>query len=109
MKFVEWIKKNWKVTLIIILFILFVSKCTKSGNYERKYKKEVTKVEYIVDSMNSMHTKDIYIIDSLKHEIELANIRNSSLEKNNAQLEEVGKRKISVVFKQVSAENKKNN
>ena len=51
----EYIKKHWKEILIIVLTILFVSKCTGKGNYERKYKAQVARIEYVTDSLNRVY------------------------------------------------------
>ena len=75
------IKKFWKEIVIGLLTILFMSKCASSGNYERKYKKEIVKREHIVDSMTNVYANSSKYIDSLTHviemkDVEIANINN---------------------------------
>lgn len=76
----EFIKKNWKMILIILLAILFVSKCTSSGNYKRKYNKQVQYTNYVIDSMNTVYSNSSRYIDSLKHVIVLDEKTIKSLE-----------------------------
>lgn len=76
----EFIKKNWKIILIILLAILFVSKCTSSGNYKRKYNKQVQYTNYVIDSMNTVYSNSSRYIDSLKHIIILDEKTIKSLE-----------------------------
>lgn len=76
----EFIKKNWKIILIILLAILFVSKCTSSGNYKRKYNKQVQYTNYVIDSMNTVYSNSSRYIDSLKHVIILDEKTIKSLE-----------------------------
>jgi hypothetical protein len=61
----KWIKLHWKELLIALLFVLFVSKCTSSGNYKRKYNKQVAYTEYAIDSLKNMYGKSAKTIDSL--------------------------------------------
>lgn len=67
----NFIKKNWKIILIIVLALLFVSKCTSSGNYKRKYTKQVQYTDYVIDSMNTVYSHSSKYIDSLKNVIVL--------------------------------------
>ena len=73
-KITEFIKAHWKVILIVLLSIMFVSKCTSSNNYERKYKKQVTYTEHALDSLSNVYANSAKYIDSLKHVIELNDI-----------------------------------
>ena len=34
-KVIEWIKGKWKVILIVLLSLMFISKCTSTNNYKR--------------------------------------------------------------------------
>lgn len=76
----EFIKKNWKIILIVLLAVLFVSKCTSSGNYKRKYTKQVQYTDYVIDSMNTVYSNSSKYIDSLKHVIVLDERMIKSLE-----------------------------
>lgn len=76
----NWIKAHWKELLIILLVILFMSKCTSSGNYKRKYNKQVEYTEYAVDSLKSMYGRSGRCIDSLMTVIDKKNIQIESLE-----------------------------
>ena len=69
MNFKEQLKKHWKTIVIILLAIMFLSKCTSSGNYKRKYNKQLKQTEYVVDSMNTVYSNSSKYIDSLKHVI----------------------------------------
>ncbi len=69
MNFKESLKKHWKVIVIILLAIMFLSKCTSSGNYKRKYNKQLKQTEYVIDSMNTVYSNSSKYIDSLKHVI----------------------------------------
>ena len=84
MNFKELIKNNWKTIVIVLLAIMFVSKCTSSGNYKRKYKKQVKQTEYVIDSMNTVYSHSSKYIDSLKHVI---NYRDNEIKSLNEQLE----------------------
>lgn len=76
----EFIKKNWKMILIILLAICFVSKCTSSGNYKRKYNKQVQYTNFVIDSMNVVYSNSSKYIDSLKNVIVLDERLIKSLE-----------------------------
>lgn len=76
----NFIKKNWKIILIVLLAILFVSKCTSSGNYKRKYNKQVEYTNYVIDSMNTVYSNSSRYIDSLKGVIVLDERLIKSLE-----------------------------
>lgn len=69
----KMIKKYWKEITIVILFILFVVNCTGKGNFERKYKKQVQRNEFVVDSMNNLYSESSHSIDSLNQEIRVLN------------------------------------
>jgi septal ring factor EnvC (AmiA/AmiB activator) len=79
MNLLEKIKTNWKTILLIVLAILFVSKCSSSGNYKRKYNKQVKYTEYVIDSMNTVYSNSSKYIDSLKNTIRLQDAEISSL------------------------------
>lgn len=66
----KWFKSHWKEILIIVLMILFMSKCTSSGNYKRKYNKQVEYTEYAIDSLKTIYGKSSKTIDSLTIELE---------------------------------------
>ena len=64
-KIVDFIKRKWKICLIVLLAVLYVSKCTSSNNYRRKYNKQIIKTEYVIDSMNTLYHDSGKTIDSL--------------------------------------------
>ena len=76
----NFIKAHWKEILIVLLFIMFMTKCSSSGNYERKYKKQVAYTEYAIDSLNTMYSNSAKHIDSLNRVIKLSEMEISSLE-----------------------------
>lgn len=76
----NFIKAHWKEILIALLFIMFISKCSSSGNYERKYKKQVAYTEYAIDSMNNMYSNSAKHIDSLNKVIKFSEMEIASLE-----------------------------
>lgn len=76
----NFIKAHWKEILIALLFIMFMSKCSSSGNYERKYKKQVAYTEYAIDSMNTMYSNSAKHIDSLNKVIKFSEMEIASLE-----------------------------
>ena len=76
----NFIKAHWKEILIVLLFIMFMTKCSSSGNYERKYKKQVAYTEYAIDSLNTMYSNSAKHIDSLNRVIKLSKMEISSLE-----------------------------
>lgn len=93
-----FLKKHWKNILIAILAVLFLSKCVSSGNYERKYKKEVQRTDFVTDSLKEMFSKSSSMIDSLnvvisKKDIELASkdAQLSIYQEQNAQLNDRNK------------------
>lgn len=97
-KLVAWFKKQWKIVLIILLSIMFVSKCTSAGNYERKYHKAEARIEYVTDSLTTVYSNSAKYIDSLKHvikektyEINSLNKQLTIYEEQNAQLNERNK------------------
>ena len=82
----KFLKKYWKETLIVLLAIMFMSKCSSSGNYERKYNKQVTYTENVIDSLSKENNalrdtlKDIrHINESLGNEITIYKEQNSNL------------------------------
>ena len=84
MNFKELLKNNWKTIVIVLLAIMFVSKCTSSGNYKRKYNKQVKQTEYVIDSMNTVYSNSSKYIDSLKHVIVY---RDNEIKSLNEQLD----------------------
>lgn len=78
-KIISWIKTNWKILLIVLLSLMFISKCTAANNYERKYHKEQQHVVYVTDSLSSMYSHSAKHIDSLNHVIKEKNAEISSL------------------------------
>ena len=84
MNFKDLFKRHWKTGLIILLSLMFVSKCTSSGNYKRKYNKQVKQTEYVIDSMNTVYSNSSKYIDSLKHVIVY---RDNEIKSLNEQLE----------------------
>jgi hypothetical protein len=56
-----------------------MSKCASSGNYERKYKKQVAYNEYVIDSMNDIYSNSSKYIDSLNHVIIIKDVEISNL------------------------------
>lgn len=79
LKEMNFIKTHWKTILIVLLAIMFMSKCSSSGNYERKYKKQVTYTEHVIDSMNTKYSNSAKHIDSLSRVIEMRDLEISSL------------------------------
>ena len=77
----EFVKKHWKEILIVLLSILFVSNCTGKGNYERKYKAQVARIEYVTDSLNHVYSNASSHIDSLNQVIRMKDIEIKSLNK----------------------------
>ena len=82
----KFLKKYWKETLIVLLAIMFMSKCSSSGNYERKYNKQGTYTENVIDSLTKENNalrdtlKDIrHINESLGNEITIYKEQNSNL------------------------------
>lgn len=76
----NWIKIHWKELVIILLLVLCMNKCASSGNYKRKYAKQVTYTEYTVDSLKAVYSRSSKCIDSLTTIIDKNNIRIESLE-----------------------------
>ena len=76
----NFIKAHWKEILIALLFIMFISKCSSSGNYERKYKKQVAYTEYAIDSMNTMYSNSANHSESLDEVIKCSEMEIASLE-----------------------------
>lgn len=72
----KFLKQYWREIAIALLAILFLSKCSSSGNYERKYKKEVARVEFVTDSLTKINTA---LTDSLN----MAKMNNSALQSQN--------------------------
>ena len=82
----KFLKKYWRETLIVLLALMFMSKCSSSGNYERKYNKQVTYTENVIDSLTKENNalrdtlKDIrHINESLGNEITIYKEQNSNL------------------------------
>jgi len=64
----EFIKKYWSYFVIGLLAILFISKCTKSSNIERKYKAECKRSAIVEDSLKNVIMYEKAESDSLKME-----------------------------------------
>ena len=114
-KIVDWIKGCWKVILIILLSIMFISKCTSTNNFERKFHKEQARVEYVTDSLSNMYSNSAKHIDSLNRVIKEKNAEINSLTKQlniyveqNAQLNDRNKALANKPVV-VNIENKKDN
>lgn len=114
-KIVEWIKGRWKVILIILLSLMFISKCTSANNYERKFHKAEARIEYVTDSLTTVYSNSAKYIDSLKLVIKDKNQEISSLNKQlsiyveqNAQLNDRNKALANKPVI-VNVENKKEN
>ena len=97
-KVIEWIKGKWKVILIVLLSLMFISKCTSTNNYKRKFHKAETRIEYITDSLTHVYSNSAKHIDSLELVIKEKNSEISSLTKQlniyveqNAQLNDRNK------------------
>ena len=80
-KVIEWIKGRWKVILIVLLSLMFISKCTSANNYERKLHKAETRIEYVTDSLTRVYSNSAKHIDSLELVIKEKNSEISSLTK----------------------------
>ena len=76
---IEKIKKHWKILLIILLSILFVSNCTSKGNYKRKYNAQIEHTRYVVDSLDNVYHHVSYRIDSLQDVIDVKDLQIESL------------------------------
>ena len=97
-KVIEWIKGRWKVILIVLLSLMFISKCTSANNYERKLHKAETRIEYVTDSLTRVYSNSAKHIDSLELVIKEKNSEISSLTKQlniyveqNAHLNDINK------------------
>ena len=88
----NFIKKNWKNLLLIILVICCISTCTSKGNYQRKYNKQVAYTEYVCDSMKTVYSNSSRYIDSLTNVIRERDHEISYLKKDISRLEESDKR-----------------
>ena len=120
-KVIEWIKGRWKVILIVLLSLMFISKCTSTNNYKRKFHKAETRIEYVTDSLTHVYSNSAKHIDSLdlvikekNSEISLLtkqlNIyveQNAQLNEQNAQLNDRIKALLGLVVN-AEKENKKN-
>ena len=80
-KVIEWIKGRWKVILIVLLSLMFISKCTSTNNYKRKFHKAETRIEYVTDSLTHVYSNSAKHIDSLELVIKEKNSKISSLTK----------------------------
>ena len=110
-KVIEWIKGRWKVILIVLLSLMFISKCTSTNNYKRKFHKAETRIEYVTDSLARVYSNSAKHIDSLELVIKEKNYEISSLAKQrnfyveqNAQLND---RTKALADKLLNPENKK--
>ena len=107
----NFIKVHLKEIIIALLLIMFMSKCSSSGNYERKYKKQVAYTEYAIDSMKTMYSNSAKHIDSLNKvirfsEIEIASLKNQ-LEIYKSQNEQLNETNKSLADKKVVVNIKK--
>lgn len=113
--FGAWLKNRWKTFLIILLAVMFVSKCNTANNYQRKYRKETKKVEMITDSMYTVCLQKDRTIDSLNAEIRVLETRLESSESQsriyqrqnsnlNDRLKDVAKKSVNVNIENKSAE-----
>lgn len=80
-KLIDWIKVKWKIVLIVLLSLMFVSKCTSANNYKRKFHKAEARTEYVTDSLKYMFNNSAKCIDSLTLVIKERNAEINSLNK----------------------------
>lgn len=50
----EFLKKNWKMILIVILCMMFLGTCAKKNNYKRKFNNGQISTGAYADSMNNV-------------------------------------------------------
>lgn len=101
----KFFKKHWKTFLIVILAIMFMSKCTSSGNFERKYEKQCEYTVYVADSLENMYMNSANVIRDLNDSIKTLNNEKEILVVKNAALEN----KVEIYSKQVGELNRQMN
>lgn len=80
----DWIKRNWKNTLLILLAVLFMAQCTQRGNWKR----EALSVHEYTDSIEVVlqDTRDTLKLtrDTLQNKILYEESLNSDLQKSDS-------------------------
>ena len=80
----DWIKRNWKNTLLILLAVLFMAQCTQRGNWKR----EALSVHEYTDSVEVVlqDTRDTLKLtrDTLQNKILYEESLNSDLQKSDS-------------------------
>lgn len=80
----DWIKRNWKNTLLILLAVLFMAQCTQRGNWKR----EALSVQEYTDSIEVVlqDTRDTLKLtrDTLENKILYEESLNSDLQKSDS-------------------------
>ena len=80
----DWIKRNWKNTLLILLAVLFMAQCTQRGNWKR----EALSVHEYTDSIEVVlqDTRDTLKLtrDTLENKILYEESLNSDLQKSDS-------------------------
>ena len=80
----DWIKRNWKNTLLILLAVLFIAQCTQRGNWKR----EALSVHEYTDSIEVVlqDTRDTLKLtrDTLQNKILYEESLNSDLQKSDS-------------------------
>lgn len=80
----DWIKRNWKNTLLILLAVLFIAQCTQRGNWKR----EALSVHEYTDSIEVVlqDTRDMLKLtrDTLQNKILYEESLNSDLQKSDS-------------------------
>lgn len=80
----DWIKRNWKNTLLILLAVLFMAQCTQRGNWKR----EALSVQEYTDSIEVVlqDTRDTLKLtrDTLQNKILYEESLNSDLQKSDS-------------------------
>lgn len=80
----DWIKRNWKNTLLILLAVLFMAQCTQRGNWKR----EALSVHEYTDSIEVVlqDTRDTLKLtrDTLQNKTLYEESLNSDLQKSDS-------------------------
>ena len=80
----DWIKRNWKNTLLILLAVLFIAQCTQRGNWKR----EALSVHEYTDSIEVVlqDTRDTLKLtrDTLQNKILYEESLNNDLQKSDS-------------------------
>lgn len=80
----DWIKRNWKNTLLILLAVLFMAQCTQRGNWKR----EALSAHEYTDSIEVVlqDTRDTLKLtrDTLQNKILYEESLNSDLQKSDS-------------------------